>query len=94
MKAVTILGNLKRWYRRAGELGVEYYNAPYRSAIARARRDEDDLFMLMVFSETMGIPNPASWYTLELQPLLMERFHDWHRRMGMPHSPLDNFRCC
>jgi|TARA_A100001391_G_C5067430_1_gene277501 hypothetical protein len=94
VKAVTLLGNLKRWYRRAGELGAEYYNAPYRSAIARARRDEDDLFMLMVFSETMGIPNPASWYTLELQPLLMERFHDWHRRMGMPHSPLDNFRCC
>ncbi|MFT0137646.1 cory-CC-star protein [Alloalcanivorax xenomutans] len=91
---MTLLGNLKRWYRRAGELGAEYYNAPYRSAIARARRDEDDLFMLMVFSETMGIPNPASWYTLELQPLLMERFHDWHRRMGMPHSPLDNFRCC
>ncbi|WP_148279384.1 cory-CC-star protein [Alloalcanivorax dieselolei] len=91
---MTLLGNFKRWYRRAGELGAEYYNAPYRSAIARARRDEDDLFMLMVFSETMGIPNPASWYTLELQPLLMERFHDWHQRMGMPHSPLDNFRCC
>ncbi|MBL4713485.1 MAG: cory-CC-star protein [Alcanivorax sp.] len=88
------MGRLRRWYRRAGDLGAAYYNAPYRAAIARARRDEEDLFMLMVFSETLGIPNPATWYTLELQPLLLDRFHDWHKRMGMPHSPLDHFRCC
>ncbi|MGE3189372.1 MAG: DNA helicase, partial [Vicinamibacterales bacterium] len=31
---------------------------------------------------------------LELQPVLLERFHDWHVRMGMEHSPLDGFRCC
>jgi len=24
----------------------------------------------------------------------MERFHDWHTRMGMERSPLDHFRCC
>lgn len=85
---------IKRWYSRAEALGATYYNAPYRAAIARARRDEEDLFMLLVFSEMMGVPNPASWYTLELQPLLLERFHDWHRRMGMERSPLDGFRCC
>ncbi|MTI51276.1 MAG: DNA helicase [Alcanivorax sp.] len=89
-----MIGRLRRWYRRAGDLGAAYYSAPYRAAIARARRDEEDLFMLMVFSETLGIPNPATWYTLELQPLLLDRFHDWHKRMGMPHSPLDHFRCC
>ncbi|KPQ24931.1 MAG: hypothetical protein HLUCCA13_07530 [Halomonas sp. HL-48] len=50
--------------------------------------------MLLVFSEMMGLQNPASYYTLELQPLLLERFHDWHIRMGMERSPLDNFRCC
>nr|WP_198588785.1 cory-CC-star protein [Alloalcanivorax mobilis] len=94
MSAPRIVGKLKHWYQRAGDLGAEYYNAPYRAAIARARRDEDDLLMLMVFAESLGIPNPASWYTLELQPLLMDRFHEWHRRMGMPHSPLDQFRCC
>ena len=72
----------------------ESYSARYRGAIARSRRDHDDLFMLLVFSEMMGVPNPAAYYTLELQPLLLERFHDWHRRMGMEHSPLDHFRCC
>ncbi len=50
--------------------------------------------MLLIFSEMMGVPNPASYYTLELQPLMLEKFHDWHLRMGMPHSPLDQFRCC
>ena len=50
--------------------------------------------MLFVFSEMMGVPNPVTYYTLELQPMLLEKFHDWHRRMGIEHSPLDSFRCC
>ena len=75
-------------------LASEAYNAPYRGMVARAKREQDDLFMLMVFSEMMGVPNPATYYTLELQPILLDRFHEWHTRMGMEHSPLDEFRCC
>jgi hypothetical protein len=81
-------------FSRFLELLREYYDAPHRGALARARREEDDLFMLLVFSEMMGIPNPASYYTLELLPLLYDRFHEWHRRMGMERSPLNHFRCC
>lgn len=88
------LDKFKAWYQKASFYAEEAYNAPYRSAIARAKREQDDLFMLLIFSEMMGVPNPASYYTLELQPLLMERFHDWHIRMGMEHSPLDNIKCC
>jgi len=80
--------------RRAGELLDEFYRAPHRAAIARAERDEEDLFMLLVFSEVMGVPNPVSFYTLELLPVMYDRFHEWHLRMGMDHSPLDGFRCC
>ncbi|RPD87529.1 DNA helicase [Neisseria weixii] len=72
----------------------EFYHAPYRQTLTRAYRDEQDLFMLMIFAESLGIPNPMTFYTLELQPLLLEEFHDWHLRMGMPHSPLDRFGCC
>jgi hypothetical protein len=50
--------------------------------------------MLFVFSEMMGIPNPVTYYTLELQPILMEKFHDWHQRMGMERSPIDDLKCC
>ena len=82
-----------RWARLAAGLG-EFYAAPYRRTLARAQRDEDDLFMLMVFSESLGVPNPATYYTLELLPEMLDRYHDWHRRMGLPHSPLDGLRCC
>jgi hypothetical protein len=79
---------------RAQALLHEFYAAPHRAALARARRDEEDLFMILVFSEALGVPNPASWYTLELLPIVQDRFHDWHRRMGMDRSPLEHFRCC
>lgn len=72
----------------------EFYKAPYRREFARAAREEDDLFTLLVASETLGIPNPASFYTLELMPLLYDEFHAWHTRMGMERSPLDGVRCC
>lgn len=72
----------------------EFYHAPYRRTLARAERDEGDWFMLMVYAETLGIPNPMTYYTLELQPLLMEDFHEWHQRIGMEKSPLEHFGCC
>lgn len=75
----------------------EYYHAPYRATFRRAAREEDDLFDLLVASELLGIPNPVSFYTLELMPLIYEDFHDWHTRMGMQRSPLDGIGgigCC
>src|SRR5699024_2809157 len=72
----------------------EFYAGPYRQTFARAARDEEDLFMMMVFSEALGVPNPATYYTAELMPIMYERFHDWHTRMGMEHSPLDTISCC
>jgi len=80
--------------KEVAELLREFYVAPYRSTLSRAARDEDDLFMLLVYSEVMGIPNPATYYLLEMLPLLQDRFHDWHRRMGMDHSPLSHISCC
>lgn len=80
--------------RRFGELVREFYESRHRGALAREKREEEDLFMLLVFSEMMGIPNPAGYYTLELLPLLYEGFHEWHLRMGMERSPLEHFRCC
>lgn len=80
--------------RELGRLVREFYVAPYRSTLARAARDEDDLFMLMVYSEMMGVPNPGAYYMLEMLPLLQDRFHEWHRRMGMERSPLSHIHCC
>ena len=44
------------YFGRFKELLEEFYVSPYRGAVARARRDEDDLFMLFVFGELMGVP--------------------------------------
>ena len=72
----------------------EFYVSPYRATFAQAQREEDDLFMMLVLSEALGVPNPASYYTIELLPVMYERVHDWHTRMGLDRSPLDQFSCC
>ncbi len=66
----------------------------HHAEIERELRDEDDLFLLLCFSELLGIPNPVSYYTMEMYPLLIEKFHHWHLRMGMEKSPLEDIRCC
>lgn len=77
---------------------LERYDAALRlgfdAEAQRELRDQDDLIMLLLFSDAMGLPNPASYHTLELYPALIEQFHDWHRRMGMEQSPLEHIRCC
>lgn len=72
----------------------EFYHAPYRKTLTKAYRDEDDYFMLLVFAESLGVPNPVSFYTLEILPFILEDFHAWHKRMGMDKSPIDGFGCC
>ena len=85
---------LRYWLRRLKDFYDEVYQAPYRRLERRARRRQEDLFRLMVMSESLGVPNPVSFYTLELLPFMLEDFHQWHQRMGMEHSPLEGFRCC
>lgn len=83
----------RRWNAVAQGL-AEYYAGPYRQALAREQRDEDDLFTLIVLGEALGVPDPAAYYSAELVPLVAMDFHAWHRRMGMPRSPLDHVSCC
>lgn len=71
-----------------------YYAGPYRQMLAREKRDQDDFFTLVVLGEALGVPDPAAYYTTELMPYLYDDFHEWHRRMGMPRSPLNHMSCC
>ena len=81
------LKQLIEWYE-------EVLSMPHRTEIGRELRNEDDLFLLLLYSEMIGIPNPVYYYTLELYPYMIEKFHDWHLRMGMDKSPLTGVRCC
>ena len=80
--------------RKAIEKYDEIISHSHKAEIKRELRDENDLFLLLCFSELLGIPNPVSFYTLELYPYILEEFHEWHLRMGMEKSPLDHIRCC
>lgn len=82
-----------RWAAFAKGLN-EFYQGPYRRTLARAQRDEDDHFMLIVLAESLGVPDPAAYYSAELLPAVYEDFHAWHRRAGIPRSPLDHISCC
>ncbi len=41
----------------------------------------NDAFMLLIFGDMLGIPNPASYYTLELLPYLADEIEGWQQRM-------------
>ena len=83
---------LREAWRSFNAFYDELFLSPYRSAVAREKRDQEELFLLLCFSDMLGIPNPVSYYTLELLPHMMERFHEWHQRQGMERSPLEGFR--
>ena len=72
----------------------EFYVGPYRQMLLRERRTEDDLFMIVVLGEALGVPDPAAYYSAELLPAVWDDFHAWHRRIGIPASPLDHVACC
>ena len=72
----------------------EFYVGPYRQMFQREQQSEDDLFMIAVLGEALGVPDPAAYYTAELMPALWEDFHAWHQRIGIPRSPLDHIGCC
>lgn len=89
-----LLARIRSGLRYALEVYEGMFMAPYRSAIHREYLRERDAFLLLSFSDLLGVPNPVQFYTLELYPELLEQFHEWHLRMGMPHAPEGGFRCC
>lgn len=89
-----VWGTVRARLRAFRDIYEGLYVAPYRSQIYRAYLEERDLFLLSGFSDLMGAPSPVLFYTLELYPELIEQFHQWHLRMGMPRAPEGGFRCC
>ena len=71
----------------------EYYESSYRGALNREKKQIDDFFMMILFSEMMGIPNPYEFYTLEIMLDFMPSFHKWHKSVGLNESPFENLPC-
>ncbi|MCB1008749.1 MAG: hypothetical protein KDB94_07625 [Acidobacteria bacterium] len=84
-------GRWRRGWRRLNDFYDQLFLSRYRSLAGRELRDEEDLFLLLCFSDLLGIPNPVAYYTLELLPEMLERFHRWHLRQGLERSPIEGF---
>jgi hypothetical protein len=87
---------VRRWvelYRKLEEFNDEFMVSRWRSGLQREATQQQDALMAMLFLEALGVPNPTSYYSLELYPEFVEEFHRWHRRMGMNRFPESGF-CC
>lgn len=49
--------------------------------LEREAYEEQDLYTLILFSDLLGIPNPISYYTIELLPYMSEDMENWEKRM-------------
>ena len=88
------IARLRRRLRAAREIYEGLYITPYKRILQRDYLEQRDLFLVLGFSDLLGVPNPVQFYTLELYPYLIDQFHQWHLRLGMPHAPEGGFRCC
>jgi hypothetical protein len=91
---VSISAGLSLVRQRFAEILRGAALAGYERDLRQRTAELNDLFLLLCFMEAAGLPNPATLYLLEIYPYLLEQFHDWHRRVGIEHSPLDSLPCC
>ena len=83
---------LRRSWRRLDALHQEFFVGRWRSALQREAQRQSDELLTLFFLDSLGVEDPAAYWTLELYPQLVEEFHAWHRRQG--RDRLDGTVCC
>lgn len=93
-RAVAWRDQFAEYRERMGQFmhGVAF--GRYELELRQQTAELHDLFLLLCFMEATALPNPATLYLLEVYPYLLEQFHEWHRRMGIEHSPIGSLPCC
>jgi hypothetical protein len=84
-------GRLRRGWRRLDALHQEFF-VGRRSALQREAQRQSDELLTLFFLDSLGVEDPAAYWTLELYPQLVDEFHAWHRRQG--RDRLDGTVCC
>ncbi len=79
---------------KLSEFLEEIYRLKFGQGFLKESKNLEDVFMLFLFSDYFGIPNPMKFYILEAYPYIIEDFHKWHKRVGFDNSPLDWIKCC
>jgi len=77
---------IKKVLRAVREFLEGAMNVSASHIIRKEACDANDNFILLLFGDLLGIPNPTSYYTLELLPYLADELEGWERRMLMRRS--------
>jgi hypothetical protein len=91
---VTWRDELAALRQRFAEIAHGAALTSYEHGLRQQTAELNDLFLLLCFMEATALPNPATLYLLEIYPYLLEQFNDWHKRMGIEHSPIGSLPCC
>lgn len=59
----------------------ELFRESSTKIIRKEAYDLNDSFLLLLFGDLLGLPNPFSYYALELLPLLTEDIESWEKRI-------------
>ncbi|MDQ3732908.1 MAG: hypothetical protein M3400_02735 [Actinomycetota bacterium] len=65
----------------------------WRAGVARERRRREDELLAVLFLDSVGVENPATYYALDVYPELLESLHRWHRSRGEDRFG-DGLGCC
>ncbi|MDT0617723.1 MAG: cory-CC-star protein [Salinisphaeraceae bacterium] len=84
---------LGRGWRALNTFHDQLFIAPWRAALAREIRTQEDTLVTLLYLEAMGVPGPADYLALALYPDLIEACHQQHRREGLEHMPVGGI-CC
>ena len=74
---------LVRLWRRIDGWHDAMFVQRWRASVARERRSREDELVAVLFLESVGIDNPATYYALEVCPEMLESLHRWHRERGI-----------
>lgn len=78
---MSILKNIKMFFQGAFDMKIRAVGHIENEADERA-----DQFMLLCFSDMLGIDMPTTYYALELLPYLADDLEEWVKRMDGKQS--------
>jgi hypothetical protein len=84
-KLTEAMENVKLFLK--GAFGMEYRAT---ASIRKEAMDAMDNYMLLCFADLLGLPNPVSYYTLEMLPYLADDLATWERRIVNRHSVVND----
>ncbi|WP_102401666.1 hypothetical protein [Haloimpatiens massiliensis] len=76
-KLKEFMQNLKLFFQ-----GATDFNRKSRAILQKEASEEMDNFILLCFSDLLGVPLSINYYTLELLPYIAEDMENWQRRMN------------